>query len=256
MIQIPRSIGVVLIVMAFLVLRLAGGGAAAVAVPKEPAKEQKGQPKLRHDLADADKGIRAVAFSRDGKTLATAGADIKLWDMVTGKEKKTFAKGHDAIVMAVAFSPDDKTLISAGADGLHGAVHLWHVETGKQKPAPNGFGKKPSLQEYLCVVASRDGKTVAAAGWGGDIFLWNVATGKRTDLKGHLNSIFALSLSRDGKLLASGSSDANCKVWDLTTGKVKATLAEKDWGTTPSLALSAVNILVLRNSMPVGILRR
>lgn len=236
MIQVPRSIGVVLFVMAFLMLRLTGGGAAAVAVPQEPAKEQKGQPKLRHDLADAQKTIRAVAFSRDGKTLATVGAGIKLWDMATGKEKTAFAKGHDGIVMAVAFSPDDKTLITAGMDVT---VRLWDVETGKEKPAPKGFGKG-SFQEYLCLVASRDGKTVAAAGLGnGVIFSWNVATGKRKDLIEHINHIYALSLSRDGKLLASGSSDSSCKVWDLTTGKMKANLEDKDcWGTIPSLALS------------------
>src|SRR5437762_2490462 len=67
--------------------------------------------------------VYGVAFSPDGKTLASAGMDktVKLWDVGTGKETATLT-GHTNQVTRVAFSPDGKTLASGGDDH---SVKLW-----------------------------------------------------------------------------------------------------------------------------------
>ena len=88
-------------------------------------------------LAGHDGSVWGVAFSPDGKRLASAGWDykIKIWDTETGKELHTLV-GHTAPVQGVAFSPDGKRVASAGWDGL---VKIWDAETGKVLATCEGF---------------------------------------------------------------------------------------------------------------------
>ena len=75
------------------------------------------------------KAVGCVAFSPDGKTLASGSSDktIKLWDLGTGKEQ-SHPKGHTGTVYSVSFSPDGKTLASGSEDKT---IKLWDVATGK-----------------------------------------------------------------------------------------------------------------------------
>src|SRR5207245_4003740 len=60
------------------------------------------------------KGISDVAFSRDGKIIASAGTDntIKLWDVASQRELRTLT-GHTANIESMDFSPDGNLLASA-----------------------------------------------------------------------------------------------------------------------------------------------
>ena len=70
-------------------------------------------------------GVHALAFSPDGRTLATAGIDscIKVWDVITGKELITFPSG-DTLVKAIAFSPDGAWLAFGAGETM---VRIWQV---------------------------------------------------------------------------------------------------------------------------------
>jgi WD40 repeat protein len=174
----------------------------------------------------------SVAFSPDGKLLASGGGpvkqkdgpsvtgEIKLWEVATGKNIATL-EGHPghgcfsnmfAIACDVAFSPDGKTLASAGQD----TVELWEVATGKN----TATFKWPAAGVVRRVAFSPDGKTLAAGtylerGQGGEIRLWDVSTGKNTaTLEGA-----SVAFSPDGKTLALGGKDGTIQLWDLPRGR-------------------------------------
>jgi WD40 repeat protein len=70
-------------------------------------------------------GVNSVAFSPDGKLLASGSTDwtIKLWEVATGSPVRTLY-GHTWVVNSVAFSPDGRLLASSSSDDT---IKLWDI---------------------------------------------------------------------------------------------------------------------------------
>src|SRR5262249_40909843 len=103
--------------------------------------------------------VRSVAFSPDGRQLATASADetVRRWDAGTGQSAGEPLKGNGGTVNAVVFSPNGRRLATAEREG---AVRLWDATTGQ----PLGAFLEGDTGPVLSVVFSPDGQRLASAG--------------------------------------------------------------------------------------------
>jgi sugar lactone lactonase YvrE len=109
-----------------------------------------------------------VAFGPDGKQILSGSSDatIKLWDISSGREIKTF-RGHVSAVTSVAFSPDGRQIISGSSDTT---AKLWDVSSGREVRTFSG-----DLSSVNSVAFSPDGKQILYGLNNGKFYLWDMS---------------------------------------------------------------------------------
>jgi WD40 repeat protein len=192
-------------------------------------------------------GINALAFSPDGKLLASASTDmtVALWNMETMQEESKILNVSGLVPLALAFSPDGKTLsVGTGPRDFRvrrpGEIQLWEVETRMLRGSLRGHGRAVTSLAY-----SADGRTLVSGSADTTVRFWDLPAGREYGmLKGHQAAVgfegLAVALSADGRWLATASMDRTVKLWKLagTKGPVAPTAARilPDHGEPPLLA--------------------
>src|SRR5262249_32598573 len=144
----------------------------------------------------------------------------KLWDVATGREIRTFT-GHTYPVAAVAFSPDGRTVLGGGYAPFKDSditLRLWDVTTGK-------VVRNFASHWVESVAFSPDGRTVLCGDFEGAIWVWEVASGKRSHLFGPSQPVFSVAFLPDGRTALS-CGDGFVRLTDVATGNVIRTFGQ------------------------------
>jgi WD40 repeat protein len=179
----------------------------------------------------SSKAISGVAFSADGKYLATAGWDrrVLVCDGASGQVLHTLL-GHQGRVHSVAFHPTAPLLASGSWDHT---VRIWDAVSGREL-------KKLERHKSAVygVVFDPSGQRLASAGSNGNIRVWDVATGRVVQsVTGTTGAVLAIAFSPDGRSLAYAGGDATVRVWDVEFG-VERVVFRGHTGPVESLAFS------------------
>jgi WD40 repeat protein len=221
-------------------------------VPKIPDKAPGSQPIIILNSKD----VLKVAFSPDGQSIVTAGADkiARVRDLNTGKTIELI--GHAKPVLSAAFSSDGKLIVTTSEDQT---ARIWSaqgealVTLGGHTDAvtsaafsPDGKSlvttspdktarlwkepwKEPDKKSILTLnghsrqvnsaAFSRDGTKVVTAGSDNRALVWSTMTGQKlVELTGHVDAVNSAKFSLDGKLILTASNDHTAQVWDSNTG--------------------------------------
>jgi WD40 repeat protein len=169
---------------------------------------------LLRELRDAHSDtVFALAFTRDGRRLASGGADklIKIWDPETGAFIRLF-EGHTQHVLGLSWKWSGRILLSSGADKV---AKIWDLVSGEQLKTIEGYRKEVTGISWLAatnefLLASGDGQLCA-----------HREDGNRTrNFQFGKAYIESSSVTPDGRLIVAGGSDSVFRVFEAGKDKL------------------------------------
>jgi WD40 repeat protein len=159
--------------------------------------------------------VEAVAFSPDGRRIASCGWDASVWVWDVGgndiqRERDPICLKHDSTRLTLAFSGDGQFLASGGTNSL--AIWLNQSETYEPLVEETGLTVR-------CMAFSPNGRTLAIGGDDGAVRLWDTATWReRAILLEHTDAVRSLAFAADSRRLVSSGQDRRVMLWDAIDG--------------------------------------
>jgi WD40 repeat protein len=150
-------------------------------------------------------GQRVVAFSPDGRLLATESSDVReyypieLWDIAAGKSAGQLI-GHKGQILSIQFSTDGTALVTGSSDGT---ARLWNLDDRTQRLVLRAHQAGVHKVAFLL-----DEKSLATTSFDGSLKTWDVATGRQLLTLDVNEDVTGLAVAPDGRMLATASRDA------------------------------------------------
>ncbi len=219
------------ILLALQAVAVSSAGGKPVLLEAEEALHRSVQAsRLQFRLRGHTAGLYRIAYSPDGKRLATASIDksAKVWDPTTGKELLTLCC-HAQDVWGIAFSPDGTRIATSSYDKT---AKVWDATTGKELLTVCCHN-----MEVTGVAFSPDGARLATSSLDKTAKVWDISTALNTGaatgkelftMTGHNGGVGGIVYTLDGKRLATSSwndePENSARIWDAENGKLLLTL--------------------------------
>ncbi len=207
--------------------------AAPTIAQAQPIRANPADPFLMLDTGGHSSTVRALAFSKDGRTLFSGGDDkvIRVWDWPKGTTQRVIrvpaGEDHYGRIYALALSPDEKWLAVAAdnrplcRDKTCANIRVYNTTTGEFARALTAGHDAP----VLSLTFSSDGTRLLSSSIDDTAVLWNFESGSPLNtFRGHGESIYRAAFTSDGQRVVTGSEDRTLRLWDATDGRMIAAM--------------------------------